>query len=233
MAAIWATPAAAGDRYYAMLFASQVEPRQAKYSHSFITVVKTRQSCTDSEEQCDPCGSIVCDHTISWLPQDGEVKLWKLRSEEGVNFSLPSTIRLVKANCEKIYAWGPFEITCDAYGRFVDQKRKLDAGAKRYKAVDLVVPWFRSENCVHAITDAISNIPESHYPQWAYGEPSGRAIVKEMRRKKMIISENHNWLFDCYGLCVSCRDDCGRVVVHGMHCRDATDSPTEDAAPTP
>lgn len=200
-----ATTAGATDRYFAIVFAAQSEPRQAKLSHSFLTLVKT---------DLDAIGeSAMCVDTISWIPPSGEFRVWNPCSEPGVNFDLAASIRLVHSKSECVYAWGPFELTCDAYTRFLEQKRRLDSGVRRYKAIDVPLPWIRADNCWHAITAAIPGDTKCHSPWWRFGEPTGRHIAVAMHRHRMIISSGHDWLFESLQLEVTPRDAQGRFKV--------------------
>lgn len=200
--------ASASERYYAIIFAAQSEPRRAKLSHTFMALVKVESIAEDR--------SSMCVDTISWIPPSGSFRVWDLCSEPGVNFDLSASIQLVRSKGECVYAWGPFELTCDAYTRFIEQKKRLDLGARKYKAIDVPLPWIRADNCWHAITAAIPGDTKCHSPWWDFGEPSGRHIAGALRKRGMIVSEGHDWLFSSLDLEVSSRDALGRVQVQDI-----------------
>jgi hypothetical protein len=202
-----ASPAWAEERHFAIVFACQSEPRQARYSHTFLALITVDTPAGKEIEE----GALSIT-TISWLSADRTVKVWAPWSEPGVNLDLPTSFQTVFGHCEKVYAFGPMEITCDAHRRFLEQRTYLEA-RRRYKAVDVPFPWVRADNCVHAISHAIPGMHKCNCKLWTYGEPTGRALAEGMREQGMVISEGHDWLFDRLMLEGVARDSSGRVSI--------------------
>lgn len=135
------------SRHNVIFFASQSEPepRRPRLSHTFCTFVK---STVDRSRPGDEPS--VETHTISWLPVSGQVRVLTLRSERGRNFSLDETLRWARSSGQHVWAYGPFEIEPATYANLMRQKQRLDAGAYRYKAVD--IRRDNAINCLHAVT---------------------------------------------------------------------------------
>src|SRR3954454_23660419 len=81
--------ARAGEVYYVMVFGSESHPKQLRYTHTWATFIKA------TGEGNDPNAYALESNTISWLPATLEVKVFRPRSEPGVNLDLYQTLRAV------------------------------------------------------------------------------------------------------------------------------------------
>ena len=81
--------ASATERYYVLIFGSQSQPKLLRYTHTWATFIRA------VGEGSDPNGYTLYHHTISWLPQTLEVRVWAPFPEPGVNLDLYETLRAV------------------------------------------------------------------------------------------------------------------------------------------
>src|SRR5262245_20398239 len=96
-AAIVAPP---GERYFILIFGSQSVPKEAKYTHTWGSIVKVTG-----------CGSgtpTVEEQTISWMPASLEIRPASLRVEPGANLTLNFTIEEMLRHEERVSVWGPY-----------------------------------------------------------------------------------------------------------------------------
>ena len=77
--------------YYVMVFGSQSQPKQLRYTHTWATFIKA------TGEGADPNGYALESNTISWLPETLDVKVWRPWAEPGVNLDLYQTLQTVYA----------------------------------------------------------------------------------------------------------------------------------------
>ena len=91
---------AAAERYYVLIFGSQSQPKRLRYTHTWATFVRA------VGEGPDPSGHALYIHTISWLPQTLEVRVWSPFPEPGVNLDLYQTLDAVAAHGERGHAVG-------------------------------------------------------------------------------------------------------------------------------
>src|SRR6516165_1298634 len=103
--------ARASERYYVLIFGSQSHPKLLRYTHTWATFVRA------VGDESNPDGCALYQHTISWLPQTLNVRVWSPIPEPGVNLDLYQTLQAVSAHNERVTLWGPFVITPDIYER--------------------------------------------------------------------------------------------------------------------
>ena len=193
---MWQPPP--GERFYITLFASQSTPRIPRLTHSWGTVIHV----VDQGKGGPP---LVEYHTISWLPATLEVRTWNFHTEKAVNLDLHETLRTVLANGERVSQWGPYECRPNLYNRFLVQKEFLDSGRIGYQAVDTVGESARKGDgcdCIHAMTDMDPQVSRNHYPLIRYGDSATRFVVRECRRRDVLINpgQTHAWLNAHLGL---------------------------------
>src|SRR6478735_1177117 len=108
-----------GERYFVLVFGSQTTPKQAKYTHTWATVVKV--------SGCDgPGAPAVEEHTISWMPASLDIHPTSFCVEPGANLKLHFTIEEMLKHDERVSVWGPYEVGPGFYHRFQVQKGFLD-----------------------------------------------------------------------------------------------------------
>ena len=193
---LWEPPT--GEHFYVTLFGSQTTPRIPRLSHSWGTVLHV----VDQGEGRPP---LVESHTISWLPATLEIHPWDFHTERAVNLDLPETLRSVLAKGERVSQWGPYECRPNLYYRFLVQKEFLESGRIGYQLVDTVGEAARTGggcDCIHAMTDMDPQMSRNHYPLIRYGESASRFIVRECRRRDVLIhpDQTHPWLNAYLGL---------------------------------
>lgn len=182
--------------FYITLFASQTTPRVPRLTHSWAPVLHV-------VDQGDGKSPLVKCHTISWLPATLEIRPWSLHTENGVN--LPETLRYVLANGECVSQGGPYECRPNLYHRFLVQKDFLESGRIGYQLIDTVGESARAgngSNCIHAMTDMDPQMSRNHYPLIRYGNAATRFVVRECRRRDVLINpgQTHPWLNAHLGL---------------------------------
>jgi hypothetical protein len=193
---MWEPPS--GERFYITLFASQTSPRIPRLTHSWGTVLRV----VDQGEGKPP---LVESHTISWLPATLEIHPWSFHTEKAVNLDLHATLRSVLAKGEHVSQWGPYECRPNLYYRFLVQNEFLDNGSIGYQAVDTVGESARTGNgcdCIHAMTDMDPRLSRNQYPLIRIGDSATRFIVRECRRRDVLINpgQTHAWLNAYLGL---------------------------------
>ena len=114
--------ARAGEVYYVMVFGSQSQPKQLRYTHTWATFIKA------TGEGTDPNTYALEYNTISWLPRTLDVKVLRPWAEPGVNLDLHQTLRAVAANDESVKMWGPFIVGPEVYRRSLEVQRLIASG---------------------------------------------------------------------------------------------------------
>jgi hypothetical protein len=193
---LWEPPP--GERFYITLFGSQTTPRIPRLTHSWGTVLHV----VDQGEGRPP---LLESYTISWLPATLELRPWNFHTEKAVNLDLHETLRYVLAKGEHVSQWGPYECRPNLYYRFLVQKGFLESGRIGYQLVDTVGESARTGDgcdCIHAMTDMDPQMSRNHYPLIRYGNSATRFIVRECRRRDVLINpgQTHAWLNAYLGL---------------------------------
>lgn len=194
-----------------LIFASQSEPKRAKYTHSWGTFVRVG-------EHGQGVPPTIHAHTISWMPATLDIHPLRLRVEPGVNLDLCTTIREMLKNDERVSLWGPYEIRRGLYLKSVMQKQFLESGCIGYQCIDTVGEAARRGNgcdCIHAMTDMDSKFDRGNYPLRKFGEAASEHVVKQVIDRDGIINPcvTHDWLLGPLGV-AECpmirREDDGR-----------------------
>jgi hypothetical protein len=168
-----ARPAAAQDRYYLWVFASQSEPKLPRYTHTWAVFARIPGGCAPR-----PFSAF----TISWMPATLDLRPYALLPEQGVNLDLQATLRFICCQGERISVWGPYQIDACLYERAVQQKARLESGVVRYRAVDPVLRRDISD-CIHAVSDIADQSRLLYIEGVICGEASGRRIAHVFWRR--------------------------------------------------
>jgi hypothetical protein len=199
-------------RYFALVFSSESKPKRAKYSHTWVTLVKATPKPGFSDPY-DPAADQakyydLTAHTISWLPASLNVRVLKLRADVGRNLNLEQTIHYAQCNGECIALWGPFElnptIAEDVFKKAEKQIARLNSGCILYKAIDpdQGPQAGRVVNCIHAFSDLDGLARRLRYNEMQhYGWDGGLVIVNSLARANRIDpSVRHEWIEAALGL---------------------------------
>jgi hypothetical protein len=180
------------DKYYTVIFGFQDRNNRACEAHSFATFVRIRQELTGPE--------VVDQATISWLPAQGTVKLFK-RAERGINHSLKESLENVKPG-HAIAQWGPFEIKEELFHRAKKQEHFLSSGGIRYKAIERFArPAGIAVNCEHSICDIGLNPGEAHVRTGtARGHHGSYLVAVHLRNWMIEPGVAHDWVSRPLGL---------------------------------
>lgn len=181
-------------RYFFVLFGGQSVPFRPRTAHTFATFVRTTPTSDGT--------MAVESFTISWLPETGEVKPWKLRAEKGRNFTLEQTFAQAEANSARVSMWGPYEIDAEWYAKASAQSQRLESGEVRYRVIDSFGLNGSVEHCVHAVTLADTTRQWRLQPVLRVGEPGTSRLAAEYLRKGAFIgaATTHDWLIPAVGL---------------------------------
>jgi hypothetical protein len=182
--------APAGERYYVLVFGSQTMPPDPRHSHSFAAFVKVTE--------CDGKRSVDY-HTISWLSQDGQVRIWAPLPEPAKNWELHETINFVLCDGQRVSLWGPYEVDGELYGKSVRQLEKFAHWNTKYKAVDSGYPTFIATNCIHALS-AVAGINRVRAASPSWGETASWFVMKRYERYVINADCKHMWLVAALGL---------------------------------
>jgi len=187
---------AKGDEfYYVMIFGSQSSPKLLRYTHTWATFIRA------VGEGPDATNYAVVQHTISWLPETLDVKVWNPRPEPGVNLDLYGTLNVVQQDRERVTMWGPFRILPEVYQRSLRVKGILDSGAAEYRAISTSRNLLISD-CIHAVAAVDPVFGRNHYPLIRIGKPASRFIARQMMTRSVFDQwqEDHSWLVPRLGL---------------------------------
>ena len=165
--------ASATGRCYVLIFGSQSQPKQLRYTHTWATFIRA------VGEGPDPNGYTLDHHTISWLPQSLEVRVWSPFPEPGVNLDLYESLRAVATTDQRVTMWGPFVITPDIYQRSLRIRDILASGAVRYRAISTPRNLLISD-CIHAVAAVDPVFGRGHYPLIRIGDPASRFPAREI-----------------------------------------------------
>ena len=138
----------ADERYFVMIFGSELKSKRPKYTHTWATWVKATGEGPNLCEYQLEC------NTISWMPATLDIRPWTHKSEPGVNLDLHPTMKLMRSFDEDISLWGPYEVYQSSWDRFVAQREYLESGNVRYLCVNFLSNDINDKGCIHAITDA-------------------------------------------------------------------------------
>lgn len=158
-----AVSARAEAKYFMIMFAYQTEPNLARNSHTFATFIKKEKDDTQIE-------------TVSWLPEDGNIRTMKILNEKGKNYTLEETLRTAEKLKAKTYFIGPYEVNKEVYDKATAHIGRLKKGSVRYKALDL--RGQRHFNCIHAVTEVVGSKPAIGF---AWGLEASRRALNEFR----------------------------------------------------
>ena len=191
-----ASPAAASETYYLLMFGSQRVPANPNYSHTFASFV--RASWPDAPAG-GPATPVLEAHTISWLPANGIVRVNALLPETGRNWEMHETVRWCQCNDMRISLWGAYCIEPELYGRAIRQIGLLQSGQVRYKADDIGRRSDRVSNCIHAV----SSLSEGYRlrvltPGW--GETASYYVLQELEEWVPRPDVTHPWVGSALGL---------------------------------
>ena len=195
MADLEQQPSPPGERYYCLVFGSQINRLSFRYTHTWATVVRVTHD--------DPA-SIVHD-TISWLPATGNIRPWHYRTEPGLNGDLHSALQTTHSQGQRIAVWRPFEIRPGFYRKFLLQKEFMESDQVGYQANDTLgeAGWTGNGcNCIHAITDNDAQFGRAGYPMFRVGFPASKHVVRRLQEREAVIDAgaSHEWLYHALGL---------------------------------
>ena len=170
---LWGPSAQANERFYVLIFGSQSHPKLLKYTHTWATFVRA------VGDESNPSRCTLYQHTISWLPQTLNIRVWSPVPEPGVNLDLYQTLQVVSAQNERITLWGPFVITPDIYSRSLRVHEIVNSGAARYRAISTTYDLLVAD-CIHAVAAVDPLFGRSHYPLIRIGDPASRFLAREI-----------------------------------------------------
>lgn len=186
-----------GERYYMLVFGSETTPRVPRYTHTWVTVVKTL-------EAADAAPRVAEVHTISWMPADLDIQPWRFTPEPGRNLELHETLRMALDNREHVALWGPYQIRPRLYRRFLLQKEFLESGRMGYQCIDTVGTGADGSacDCIHAVTDMDPQFERRYYRLTRFGEAGSRFVVRQLFERGLLVGEDAApWLDGPLGLC--------------------------------
>jgi hypothetical protein len=183
--------ARAQDYYFVMVFSSERDSPMPKYSHTWATFVKATPVL--------PQGFVLEAHTISWLPENGVMRVVALLPEPGRNFDLESTLRWALNSGQRLFMWGPYQVDPALYDRARAQKALLESGCVRYKVIDTGRRSDRVSNCIHAVA-AVADGHRLRATTLQWGEPAGALVTRTMEPWLINPAQTHDWVASALGL---------------------------------
>ena len=188
-------PAKGADLFYMLVFGSESDPKQLRYSHTYATFVHA------TGDGPDPATYALTAHTISWLPRNLDVRVRRVHPEPGINLDFDSTMRFVLNNHQTVTMWGPYLITRDIYNKSIEEANKLNSGHELYRAVD--GPFNnRISDCIHAVGEVDPRFGRRHYALDKVGKPASAFIAQQMVRRSRVDQSriDNGWLIPRLGL---------------------------------
>ena len=191
-------PVPPNEHYYLLVFGSQSDPRQAKYTHTWATAVRV----VDQGPGLPPC---IEPHTISWMPATLDIHPEHHEVECGVDLDLCTTINEMLKHDERISLWGPYELRAGLYRKLLIQKEFIDSGRIGYQCVDTIGEAGREgngSNCIHALTDMDARFDRGGYPLWRFGEQASAYIVNQIVARDGFVDPctKQDWLLSPLGI---------------------------------
>jgi hypothetical protein len=188
--------APAAEIYYAIVFGSQSEPKRLRNTHTWATFIKA------TGEGTDPSNYSLEMHTISWLPQTLDVKVFQPWPEPGVNLDLYQTLAAVYAHGESVTMWGPFVMRKEVYEKSLRVRDIIATGAVRYRAISTARNLLVSD-CIHAVAAVDPDFGRGHYPLIRIGKPASRFIARQVITRSVFdqTQYDNSWLIPRLGLC--------------------------------
>jgi hypothetical protein len=177
----------ADTRYYMLVFGYQRTPLQPCLTHTFATFVKARGAGAAAEA--------FKVQTISWMPDDLELRRLRLRPQHGVNLDLPATLRLARSLNTAVAMWGPYEIQPELYERAVRQVARLNEGGLGYKLLDRAFRPYEGSNCIHAVCD-LDTANGLTSTGTICGQAAAGVVVRHLARWIIERDQLHDWLID-------------------------------------
>jgi hypothetical protein len=186
------------EHYYLIMFGSDKTPRLPRYTHTWMTMVRTVER-PGAEKQ------IAEVHTISWMPATLKIRPFSRSVEPGVNLDLETTLKEMEGHSENIAMWGPHECWSGLYRRFTTQKAHLETNAIGYQCTDGFGEAARKGtgcNCFHALSDMDPQFDRKQYPLIFYGTPASENIMRQIAERPVLIHprQTHDWLIPALGL---------------------------------
>ncbi|HEY1067944.1 MAG TPA: hypothetical protein VGE52_17605 [Pirellulales bacterium] len=187
-------PAQAIETYcFGLFFGSQSQPRTAKYSHTFCTLVLAQGEGDDVTKYA------LQTETISWLPATLNVRPLAVHPEKGVNLTLHQSLKYVSEK-ENIRCWGPHQLQPGAFVAVQRQIALLRSGRVQYQAADAFSGSESVKNCFHAVSDLDQYTGRQAYPLRQFGFQATENIVDTLDSRGRFLSRNHDWLVGRLGL---------------------------------
>jgi hypothetical protein len=190
-------PTPPGERYFLLVFGSESKPKKAKYTHTWATMVRVKESpgTAPTLEQ----------FTISWMPATLDIQPYSRRVEPGVNLDMRFSVEEMLRHDETVAVWGPYEVGFWMFDRFMVQKQFIDSGKIGYQCIDSIGEAARKGNgcdCIHAVTDLDPLFDRSRYPLSYYGLSGSKNVVRQIHTRPVILhpEADHSRLFTQLGL---------------------------------
>jgi hypothetical protein len=190
---------ARADTYFVVVFGAQTDPPRPKYSHSWAAFVRLPDGCA-------LCGPPAADAgppevvVISWLPCKVVLTPNQLLPEEGRNFDLHATFRIVLSQCEHVMAWGPYAIQEKLFCRAKRQVGRLARGEENYKTIDFGYNVARTSNCIHALTVINPENRRLRVGRTNFGHVASYYIADGYRAWMLNPCREECWVADLLGL---------------------------------
>jgi hypothetical protein len=129
-----------------IIFGQQDRANRVESSHTFATFVEVTGEGEDKSKH------EIESHTISWMPQSMQIRLWG-GAERGVNLDLKESLAHAQATRTAVTMWGPFKIKKELYENAVRQEERLKKEDVAYKVLDARLRPNAGSNCIHAVSD--------------------------------------------------------------------------------
>jgi hypothetical protein len=178
------------ERYFTVIFGSDDGPLRPRYTHTWATYVKVTPTAA---------GFVLEPHTISWLPDDGKIRLRQFKRVPGRNYTLDESFAYAARTGQAVKVLGPFETDAHRFAHFVAQEHRLNTCGMDYRAIDSI-RGRGVANCITAIRDADPDLRGSTYPPLQVGHRGSKATADDLLRAGAIRKvADADWLLPALG----------------------------------
>ena len=121
-------------------------------------------------------------------------------AEPGRNLDLSGTFDIVLSQCQRVTAFGPYQICEQLYCRARNHKERLERGEVRYTTTDVVRNTNRVSNCIHALTVFNRENPRLRIGRTNYGVVASYYVTESYWDWIVCPKQVHDWVADLLGL---------------------------------
>lgn len=178
---------ACGERFYLLIHGAQSKPFRFRYTHNWVTLVKTMPAADGD--------TLIFVDTISWMPATLAIHPLHIRRQPGVNLTDEETMDWAREVHAHVCHAGPYEIDCDHYHRLLARKNELECGPISYRAIGALTRHAPISNCGQSFARASPIVGRRWQPVPVAGVRGAYRLANRYGRCGLIDKHvTHDWL---------------------------------------